>query len=541
MTNPPSTEPDAAAEPPIVEAPSEDFPFAEEPSLSSPVQKSSNVEFHSPAFIKRARLSYGSLFEPDHDPFAEDDGGVKGKGRKRARFGRYSASWRYASHTPSPEPSEAGVEEDAEAEVAAGIEDSPSAAASALKLKFSGPTMVDEGCQVVESNLVPDEASIDRQVASSAEKPTTDASGPDTPPLFAPTVSPESVQMPTENIEAPVPSTFVTSTLFGRFESSNGDYSVPRFQTDISGDQSGPSIEEQVRFGFHHSPVIPLASQGMEVEHSQPFPQAHGTEQVTSLPVSTGAETSGMVQDLAPVSMPASHGDEAVHQETIPLWNVSNEQILNPAHADAELPIDPSLTAALDADGPDTELGTPSRTALPTEANVYGSYNENRYQNEAEDEMVEDNVEGASVSSEESLNPDEAEYERQLANESYDDYDMRNYADVEDDVDGPYDNGPPEGEDEEGNYYSDGSEGQEEEEEEYSEEDESDGESQEMSAPKLQRAPQQTGPVVIDLLSDSSDDESDPPPPPASVHNAEPQRNLESYDVGQESHLVSQS
>ncbi|KAL5889882.1 hypothetical protein ACKVWC_005105 [Pyricularia oryzae] len=541
VTNPPSTEPDAAAEPPIVEAPSEDFPFAEEPSLSSPVQKSSNVEFHSPAFIKRARLSYGSLFEPDHDPFAEDDGGVKGKGRKRARFGRYSASWRYASHTPSPEPSEAGVEEDAEAEVAAGIEDSPSAAASALKLKFSGPTMVDEGCQVVESNLVPDEASIDRQVASSAEKPTTDASGPDTPPLFAPTVSPESVQMPTENIEAPVPSTFVTSTLFGRFESSNGDYSVPRFQTDISGDQSGPSIEEQVRFGFHHSPVIPLASQGMEVEHSQPFPQAHGTEQVTSLPVSTGAETSGMVQDLAPVSMPASHGDEAVHQETIPLWNVSNEQILNPAHADAELPIDPSLTAALDADGPDTELGTPSRTALPTEANVYGSYNENRYQNEAEDEMVEDNVEGASVSSEESLNPDEAEYERQLANESYDDYDMRNYADVEDDVDGPYDNGPPEGEDEEGNYYSDGSEGQEEEEEEYSEEDESDGESQEMSAPKLQRAPQQTGPVVIDLLSDSSDDESDPPPPPASVHNAEPQRNLESYDVGQESHLVSQT
>ncbi|TLD21177.1 hypothetical protein PspLS_08833 [Pyricularia sp. CBS 133598] len=540
VTNPPSTETDAAPEPPIVEAPSEDSPLAEEePSVTSPVQQLSNVEFHSPAFIKRARLSYGSLFEPDHDPFAEDDGGVKGKGRKRARFGRYSASWRYASHTPSPEPSEAGVEEDPEAGVAAGIQDSPSAAASALK--SSEPSMVDEGCQVFESNLVPDEADIDRQVASPAEKPTTDASGPDPPILFAPTVAPESAQMPTGNIETSVPSTFETSTLFGRFESSNGDYSVPRFQTDISGIQGGPSIEEQVRFGFHHSPVIPLAPQGMEVEHSQPFSQVHGTEQVTPLPVSTGAEVSGMVQDLPPVSMPTSYGGEAVHQETIPLWNVSNEQILNPAHADAELPIDPSLTAALDADGPDTELGTPSRTALPTEVNVYGSYNENRYQNEAEDEMVEQKVERASVSSEESMNPDEAEYERELANESYDDYDMRNYADVEDDVEGPYDNGPLEGEDGDGNYYSDGSGGQDEEEEEYSEEDESDGESQEMSAPKLERAPQQTGPVVIDLLSDSSDDESDSPPRFATGHNAEPQRNLESYDVGQESHLVAQT
>ncbi|TLS28962.1 hypothetical protein PpBr36_01617 [Pyricularia pennisetigena] len=539
LTNPPSTETGPASEPPIVEAPSEDFPIAEEPSVTSPVQQSSHVEFHSPAFIKRARLSYGSLFEPDHDPFAEDDGGVKGKGRKRARFGRYSASWRYASHSPSPEPSDAGVEEDPDAEAAAGTDDSPSTAAPAPK--SSEPTMVDEGCQVVESNLASDEASIDRPVASPAEKTTTDASVPDPPVSFAPTLAPESAQMSTGNVEATVPSTFETSTLFGRFESSNGDYSVPRFQTDISDIHSGPSIEEQVRFGFHHSPSIPLAPQGTEVEHSQPFPQAHGTEQATPLPASTGAEASGMVQDLPPVPMSKSHDGEAVHQETIPLWNVSNEQILNPAHADAELPIDPSLTAALDADGPDTELGTPSRTALPTEVNLYGSYNENRYQNEAENEMVEQKIEGGSVSSEESMNPDEAEYERELANESYDDYDMRNYADVEDDIEGPHDNVPPEGEDEEGNYYSDGSEGQEEEEEEYSEDDESDGESQEMSAPKLERAPQQTGPVVIDLLSDSSDDESDPPPRSVSIHNAEPQRDIENNDVGQESHLVAQT
>ncbi|KAJ1329462.1 DNA binding [Microdochium nivale] len=62
-------------------------------------------EFNSPAFIKRARASYGSLFEDGYDIF-EDDGGAKNRGRKRARFGRDSIAWRYTSQSPSPEPEE---------------------------------------------------------------------------------------------------------------------------------------------------------------------------------------------------------------------------------------------------------------------------------------------------------------------------------------------------------------------------------------------------------------------------------------------------
>ncbi|KAK4175737.1 hypothetical protein QBC36DRAFT_301725 [Triangularia setosa] len=60
-------------------------------------------EYASPAFVKRARLSYGALFEDGFDPF-EEDGGVKGKGRKRTRFGHNSSAWRYTSQSPSPEP-----------------------------------------------------------------------------------------------------------------------------------------------------------------------------------------------------------------------------------------------------------------------------------------------------------------------------------------------------------------------------------------------------------------------------------------------------
>ncbi|KAI0168243.1 hypothetical protein BJ166DRAFT_252346 [Pestalotiopsis sp. NC0098] len=65
-------------------------------------------EFESPAFVKRARISYGGLFEGD--PF-EDDGGVKGKGRKRTRFSLDPRAWRYTSRSPSPEESQEEEEE----------------------------------------------------------------------------------------------------------------------------------------------------------------------------------------------------------------------------------------------------------------------------------------------------------------------------------------------------------------------------------------------------------------------------------------------
>ncbi|RYP71279.1 hypothetical protein DL769_004716 [Monosporascus sp. CRB-8-3] len=98
-----------------------------------------NDEFASPAFLKRARLSYGSLFEDGYDIF-EDDGGVRGRGRKRSRFGRKSDAWRYTTQSPSPEhPAASQSESEAEEE---GRMSSP-----------PRPKMTDEGCQTMELDM----------------------------------------------------------------------------------------------------------------------------------------------------------------------------------------------------------------------------------------------------------------------------------------------------------------------------------------------------------------------------------------------------
>ncbi|KAL5628763.1 hypothetical protein BROUX41_002154 [Berkeleyomyces rouxiae] len=67
-------------------------------------------EFASPAFIKRARVSYGALFEGGLDLWDEEDEilerATKKKdkaNRRRSNFNRPSSGWRYQSKSPSPE------------------------------------------------------------------------------------------------------------------------------------------------------------------------------------------------------------------------------------------------------------------------------------------------------------------------------------------------------------------------------------------------------------------------------------------------------
>ncbi|KAK3327231.1 hypothetical protein B0T19DRAFT_441247 [Cercophora scortea] len=98
-------------------------------------------EYPSPAFIKRARMSYGSLFEDGLDIF-EEDGGARGKGRKRTRFGRDSSAWRYTSQSPSPEP-ETPARDDMEEDP---IQETPSQPSPNVQ-------MLDEGCQTVELDI----------------------------------------------------------------------------------------------------------------------------------------------------------------------------------------------------------------------------------------------------------------------------------------------------------------------------------------------------------------------------------------------------
>ncbi|ORY71677.1 uncharacterized protein BCR38DRAFT_417716 [Pseudomassariella vexata] len=104
-------------------------------------------EYASPAFIKRARVSYGSLFEGGLDVF-DDDGGVKGKGRKRARFGRYSGAWRYSSQSRSPEPQPTPAVDESDDETSSNKQETQSPSSPR-------PEMIDGGCQTMELDIPP--------------------------------------------------------------------------------------------------------------------------------------------------------------------------------------------------------------------------------------------------------------------------------------------------------------------------------------------------------------------------------------------------
>ncbi|KAH6703164.1 hypothetical protein BKA61DRAFT_619029 [Leptodontidium sp. MPI-SDFR-AT-0119] len=133
LDHPPPEEPVAA--PARIPTPEPEQPLLQTntPAVSRPIIGTKiGDEWSSPAFIKRARTSYGSLFESEYDIFAEEDGSIAGKGRKRTRL---SSTWRYASRSPTPEPEEPEVES---------MDTSPE---PALK---PAPTMTDEGCQTID-------------------------------------------------------------------------------------------------------------------------------------------------------------------------------------------------------------------------------------------------------------------------------------------------------------------------------------------------------------------------------------------------------
>ncbi|KAL3462563.1 hypothetical protein BJX64DRAFT_288254 [Aspergillus heterothallicus] len=60
-----------------------------------------SISWQSPAFLERSRKSFG-LADTAFDPFAQEDGYVPGKGRKRPRFSMRSNEWRIINEPESP-------------------------------------------------------------------------------------------------------------------------------------------------------------------------------------------------------------------------------------------------------------------------------------------------------------------------------------------------------------------------------------------------------------------------------------------------------
>ncbi|KID95237.1 Telomere end binding protein, partial [Metarhizium majus ARSEF 297] len=158
-------------------------PFAQSSHSTVPLKRlASNTfepeEYASPAFIKRARVSYGSLFEGELDLFGDDKEKNK-KSRRKSRFSMGNAVWRYSSRSPSPETKELSEPESLENESTEEIR--ATADSRQIIPTPQRSAMVDEGCQTQEYDFT---SSMHVQVSAEAHFPELELTASPTPGLF---------------------------------------------------------------------------------------------------------------------------------------------------------------------------------------------------------------------------------------------------------------------------------------------------------------------------------------------------------------------
>ncbi|OAA72479.1 Nucleic acid-binding, OB-fold-like protein [Cordyceps fumosorosea ARSEF 2679] len=124
------------------------------------------AEYTSPAFIKRARVSYGSLFEDGFDIFNEDVAKKqkKTKKTKHSRFSIGASGWKYSSRSPTPEPREPvthDLESDSEED------NEPAAPVDTVAAPVDSPITRDEASQTQNASFATQVAEQAREVAAS--------------------------------------------------------------------------------------------------------------------------------------------------------------------------------------------------------------------------------------------------------------------------------------------------------------------------------------------------------------------------------------
>ncbi|KAI0408042.1 hypothetical protein F4802DRAFT_550297 [Xylaria palmicola] len=530
-------------------------PAALSPSpITSPVREIgsrglNDGEFASPAFVKRARMSYGSLFEDGFDIF-QDDGGVVGKGRKRTKFGRDSSAWRYTSQSPSPE-------RDAVSPLSAHEHlSSPTRVASTP----SKVAMTDEGCQTMEvdrsspqptSNLLPSnsDTTVPRHISAndaplntltsplvkqsappsnghSLESRVREASAPvssivpctdsDAPlqqqhslsrNMFAGAQWNEGVTLSTFEQEQKAP--FPPLHLDASFVPSGFENSKPGSQPipfNASHDLGGPYPGGCDNQSDHQDAVNDSLIYSAEPNSSAfSYPSLDSTENTHSQPFHDEALTHYPASYLEGRTYLADQtiGEQTPHQPAVAEVGPTSWATVNHnSNATAKPPTDrlgsedgnsPEQALLVNESGSDTDSG-PEPIAIEDTVNNGRAYALGMYEDaEAEDEV------DAQYSDD-----DEPEYD---ADEMGGDYDTRNYEQPDDDDDDDHDEDlrshplDPE--------FNDGESWDEEEQEEFlAEEDEGE---YEMTADVAESNPQpvvRANPTVIDLIS-SSEDESE--------------------------------
>ncbi|KXH66228.1 hypothetical protein CSAL01_12944, partial [Colletotrichum salicis] len=515
-------------------------------------------EFASPAFLKRARVSYGGLFDGGFDIFDEADDGAKARAKKKPKTGRHSSVWTYASRSPSPE-------QEAPAEDA---DDTPMAEEQQPTIATpSRPTMVDGACQTVEQETSPPR---DVQVAAEVRQ------------------DPSYWQTPSKStmIDSGVQSDLPPSPNIGLTPLGFGPPPMPIF---TSAHEQYPPAFQQPPLGpvFGHDPQPDMephyGAEGPFHEHPSAYPEAgldhspmHGHYPATFLDEPhfgpDGVVTSQPLSEAIPAYQdhPQQHELEEPHHTVMVDGIAEPQQIpwgLTSAHY-SRSPAKPAESGEVHEDRASSPQDAPGETWVddrernvrddpededealrveedqmsedqdgPEEDFTSRTYAERRLEPGEEDREEAASIEkesspvgsrsNSSESSEES--DEEAEHEADDTGGDYDITHFRNLSNNQDDdagTDLESDYGQEEEEeildpeDEE-----EGFESEDYDEEGYDEGDYDEDEDQENQPPPA--ASRGGPPVVIDLLSDSEDeDEAPPPPPPAAV----PRRRIPQYD-----------
>ncbi|KAI0910714.1 hypothetical protein F4823DRAFT_637579 [Ustulina deusta] len=511
-------------------------------------KKLNDSEFASPAFVRRARLSYGALFEDDFDSFL-NDGAVEGKGRKRTRFGRDSSSWRYASRSASPE-SAAASPESVDEQVT-----SPTRAVNSP----SKAQMADEGCQTMELDqpstqpvstapetpthvIVPKDAPVDDAPTNSPTDSVKDRrtqtlplndwlseparrntpalnsndvplANPGAPPPHSDqqlnssgynfASDPWSMSMapsafePQQKVPSPLLHEPFASSSFGNITS--GNQTIPFGEPDSSGKTylGDSDSQEPLDYGVTHS-IEPNPS-GIDYPPLDPDEDIHPPsihdEALTNYPASylDGGHMSQQIMAEQPPQYP----------EVSELGSSSWATVNHSSNAPAIPPPDrlrsrdgdtPEQALVIDESDTDSDSG-PEPMAVEDAVNNDRAYAQGIYEDaEAEDEV------DAQYSGD-----DEPEYD---SDEMGGDYDTRNYEQPGDDDEGSPDEGfrsqPLEPE------FDDGESWDEEEQEEFlDEENEDEYETDEDMAKPSPQSAIRANPTVIDLISSSEDESED--------------------------------
>ncbi|KAM0243128.1 hypothetical protein ACHAP5_006847 [Fusarium lateritium] len=537
---------------PILEEPATPTPQSPEVTLPAKRNMSSTLEpneYASPAFLKRARVSYGSLFEGGMDTF-DDDVSKKTKSKKRTRFSLPSNAWRYTSQSPSPEPGQMS-EVDEEESQANGVSQPNGDTEDVPMDTPQRQAMVDQGVQTADVDFTP-MASV--QVMAESR------------PAFG--------------FAQLTPTPFARTRPFGA-DSSMMDQSL-QFEADSTTPHGMPMGSHQDLLGhspnhmetdmaFTYTPQTVLFSQAqgfLPEEHVQntmsgSHTPATAAEDYPPGLLDTDPIPPNMVDNLTSLAALGSQSDMAPHSPfyTEPTPSSAFNTTMPHPHnvwATEASPEPQSANASSDAEHPvEIMSSSPFReqeSQEPGESRQPSPSRDNTDINTTADGSPEPALEEPAS---------EGEYYRDSGDEPGDDYDLRKYSrahDDDDDVETSEEepevnkNDPeaqimnPEEDDEsvdedpeeyaeemyerrsgdegeeyegsegdaEGEYYSDEEDGYDDEEEEYDEEAEN-----RPSAPPVQQDP-----VFISLLSDSEDDEEpeqapEPEPEPQSESEAD--------------------